>query len=67
MPEDLSIQTLQARREWQDTLKVMKENNLCPDYCTQQGSHSNMKESKALQASKSWENSASPNQVFNKH
>ena len=25
---DLSIETLQARREWQDTLKVMKENNL---------------------------------------
>ena len=26
---DLSIETLQARREWQDILKVMKEN---PDY-----------------------------------
>ena len=51
---DLSIETLQARREWQDILKVMKENNLSPDYCTQQGSHSNMKEkSKALQTSKS--------------
>ena len=25
---DLSIETLQARREWQDLLKVMKENNL---------------------------------------
>ena len=25
---DFSIQTLQARREWQDILKVMKENNL---------------------------------------
>ena len=25
---DLSIGTLQARREWQDILKVMKENNL---------------------------------------
>ena len=24
---DLSIETLQARREWQDILKVMKENN----------------------------------------
>ena len=51
---DLSIETLQARREWQDILKVMKENNLRQDYCTQQGSHSNMKEkSKALQTSKS--------------
>ena len=51
---DLSIETLQPRREWQDILKVMKENNLHPYYCTQQGSHSNMMEkSKALQTSKS--------------
>ena len=27
---DLSIETLQARREWQDILKQMKENNLQP-------------------------------------
>ena len=27
---DLSIQTLQARREWQDILKVMKKKNLQP-------------------------------------
>ena len=27
---DLSIETLQARREWQDILKVMKENKLQP-------------------------------------
>ena len=27
---DLSIETLQARRQWQDILKVMKENNLQP-------------------------------------
>ena len=27
---DLSIETLQTRREWQDILKVMKENNLQP-------------------------------------
>ena len=27
---DLSTETLQARREWQDILKVMKENNLLP-------------------------------------
>ena len=51
---DLSIETLQARREWQDILKVMKEKNLQLRYYTQQGSHSNMKEkSKALQTSKS--------------
>ena len=50
----LSVETVQARREWQDILKVMKKNNLQPDYCTQEGSHSNMKEkSKALQTSKS--------------
>ena len=27
---DLSIETLQAKREWQDILKVMKERNLYP-------------------------------------
>ena len=51
---DLSTETLQARRKWQDILKVMKEKNLQPDYYTQQGSHSDMKEkSKAFQTSKS--------------
>jgi len=35
---DLSIKSLQARREWQDILKVMKEKTYNPDYCTQQGS-----------------------------
>ena len=51
---DLSIKTLQARREWQNILKVMKEKNLQPRLLYQQGSHSNMKEkSKALQTSKS--------------
>ena len=42
---DLSIETLQARREWQGILKVMKlkkKKKHSPDYCTQQGSHSNM-------------------------
>ena len=51
---NLSIEIFQARREWQDILKVMKENNLEPRLVSQQGSHSNMKEkSKALQTSKS--------------
>ena len=64
---DLSIETLQARREWQDILKLMKEKNLQPRLLYQQGPHSNMKEkSKALQTSKSSENSAPPNQLFNK-
>ena len=30
MMADLSIETLQARRGWQDILKVMKEKNLKP-------------------------------------
>ena len=52
---DLSIESLQARRDWQDILKVMKEGKTHnPDYCIQQGSHSNMKEkSEALQTNKS--------------
>ena len=51
---DFSIETLQARREWQDILKMMKEKTSNPDYYTQQGSHSNMKEkSKASQTNKS--------------
>ena len=41
---DLSIETLKARRVWQDILKEMKKKNIQPDYCTQYGSHSNMKE-----------------------
>ena len=41
---DLSIETLQARREWQDILKVIKRKTYNPDYYSQQGSHSNMKE-----------------------
>ena len=48
-------------------LKWWKRKTYNPDYCTQQRSHSNMKEkSKALQISKSWENWAPPNQLFNK-
>ena len=41
---DLSIETLQARREWKDILKVMKEKTSNPGYYTQQGYPSNMKE-----------------------
>ena len=51
---DFSAETLQARREWHDILKVMKGKNLHQDYSTQQGSHSDsMEKSKALQTSKS--------------
>ena len=41
---DLSIETLQPRREWQDILKVMKEKNYNKDYSAQKGSHLNMEE-----------------------
>jgi len=51
---DLSAETLQARKEWQDIFKVLKGKNLQPRYSTQQGSHSKLMErSKALQTSKS--------------
>ena len=51
---DLSIETLQTRKEWQDILKGMKEYNLQPRLLYQQRSHSDMKEnSKALQTSQS--------------
>ena len=35
---DFSTETLQARREWHDIFKVMKEKNLQPEYSTQQDS-----------------------------
>ena len=38
---DLSAETLQSRREWQDIFKVLKDNQ---DYCTWQGSHSELME-----------------------
>ena len=34
---DFSAETLQARREWHDILKVTKEKTCNPDYFTQQG------------------------------
>ena len=36
---DLSAETLQARREWQDILKVLTRKNLQPRNSTQQASH----------------------------
>ena len=51
---DLSIDIAQARREWQNILKVMKEKNYNQNYSAQQGSHLDTEEkSKALQISKS--------------
>ena len=41
---DLSAETRQARREWQDIFKVLKRKNLQPRFCTWQGSYSNLME-----------------------
>ena len=52
---DLSTETLQAIREWQDIFKVLKGKKIYnQDYCTQQGSHSKlMEKSKASQTGRS--------------
>ena len=51
---DLSAETLQARREWQDIFKVMKDKTYNQDDSTQQGSHSDLMEKlKPLETSKS--------------
>ena len=51
---DISSETLQARRVWQDIFKVMKGKTYNQDYSTQQGSHSDLMEKlKPLQISKS--------------
>ena len=51
---DLSAETMQARREWQDIFKVMKGKNLQPRLLYQQGSHSDFTEKlKPLQTSRS--------------
>ena len=41
---DLSAETLQARKEWQDKLKHCKGKIYNQDYCTRQGSHSKLME-----------------------
>ena len=50
---DLSAETLQARREWQDTFKVLKGKNLQPRLLYPARSSSKfMEKSKALKTSK---------------
>ena len=50
---DLSAETLQARREWQDIFKVLKGKIYNQNYCIWQGSHSKlMEKSKAFQRGK---------------
>ena len=41
---DLSAETLQARREWQDIFKVLKGKTYHQDFCTWQGFHSKLLE-----------------------
>ena len=58
---DFSTETLQARREWNDTFKVMNGKKLQPRILYQQDSPSDLMEKlKAFQTSKSEENSAKP-------
>ena len=64
---DLSIETLQARKEGQDILKMMKENN--PQSRLLYPARISFKyegEIKSFTDKKSSENSAPPNQLFNK-
>ena len=44
LTDDLSAETLQARREWQDILEVLKGKNYNQDCYTWQGSHSKLME-----------------------
>ena len=68
LPADLSAENVQAKRKWQDIYKVLKGKKIYnQDYCTWQGSHSKLTEkSRALQPSKSEENSVPPNQLYKK-
>ena len=64
---DLSAETLQARREWQDIFKVMKGKSLQPRLLyPARISFRFDRETKALHTSKSYENSAPPNQLYHK-
>ena len=41
---DLSAETLQARKDWQNIFEVLKGKDLNQEYCTQQGSHPKLME-----------------------
>ena len=63
----LSIETLQARREWQDILKVMKEKKLQPRLlCPARISFKYEGEIKSFTDKQKLRESAPPNQLFNK-
>ena len=65
---DLSIETLQARREWQDILKVMKEKNVQPRLLyAARISFTYERETKSFTDKKNLrEFRTPPNQLFNK-
>ena len=63
---DLSIETLLARREWQDILKVMKENNLQPILLYPARISFRYKRDFKSFRDKQKQNSAPRNQPFNK-
>ena len=64
---DFSTGTLQTRKEWHDIFKLMKGKNLHPGILYPARSSSDfMEKSKAFQTSKSLENLAPPNQLYNK-
>ena len=64
---NLSIKTLQARREWQDILEVMKEKNLQPRLLyPARISFKYEGEIKKFTDKRNRENSAPPNQLSNK-
>ena len=63
---DFSAEALQARRTWQDILKVTKEKNLQPRLLYPARISDSMEKSKAFQTSKHYENLAPPNQLYNK-
>ena len=64
---DLSAETLQARREGQDKFKVMKGKKLQPRLLYLARTLLRFdREIKGLQISKNYENSAPPNQLYNK-
>ena len=44
LKDNLLTDTVQARKEWQDILKVMKVETYNQDYSIQEGSHSDVKE-----------------------
>ena len=41
---DFSAETLQARREWNDTIKILKDKTISKEYSIKQSYHSDIKE-----------------------